>query len=340
VRRRLRKLLGEDPELELVRQFVRVSDDDRAFMTTRHDERVALPPGAREDLRADHPRLADLRARYAALDLPPVRVPSRWTRERVEGFLDLPYFRGETLITWHYRELPRITALKYFVYRRHVADRDGGGLLERLGEDGAFGCWSYEYEGYGRVSRDLLESVNELCFLDRALGLSARERLSVLDVGAGYGRLAHRMVSAWPNVADYCCVDAIAESTFVSEYYLRHRGVAPPARVVALDEVDRELEAGAFDLAVNIHAFSEIPLEAIVWWAELLARLRVEHLLVVPNEADRLLSLEPDGARRDFAPLLERAGYELVAREPVIDDPAVRELVGVEDAFHLFRLRP
>ncbi len=75
--------------------------------------------------------------------------------------------------------------------------------------------------------------MNELCFLERELGLRERERFSVLDIGAGYGRLAHRMAAAHAErLADYCCVDAVPESTFVSEYYLRHRGVAPPARVV------------------------------------------------------------------------------------------------------------
>jgi hypothetical protein len=35
-------------------------------------------------------------------------------------------------------------------------------------------------------------------------------------------------------------------------------------------------------------------------------------------------------------PLMRGAGYELVSREPVIRDPAVRDLVRVDDHFHLF----
>jgi SAM-dependent methyltransferase len=220
-----------------------------------------------------------------------------------------------------------------------VAGRDGLGLLDRLEEDGLFGCWTFSYPGHPRVSRDLLESVNELNYLDRELGLAARTRFSVLDVGAGYGRLAHRAVAAFGNLDDYCCVDAIPESTFLSEYYLRFRGAAPPARVVALDQLDTGLAPGAFDLAVNVHSFSECPLAAVEWWAERLAGLRIGDLVIVPNEPTELLSLEPDGSRRDFLPALERAGYELVSREPVFGDPAVRELVRVEDHFHRLRLR-
>lgn len=342
MRPRLGRLLGRRDNgpaaPEPVRELIELTDEDRRYLTNLHDDSVPLPPGAEEDLRSDHPRLQELRAAYAAVDLP-VRVSSRWSPDRVEGFLDLRWFRGETLITWHYRELPRISALKYYVMLRYVQERDETGILERLDEDGAFGCWTFRYPGHQRVSRDLLESVNELAYLDRTLGLSRRERFSVLDIGAGYGRLAHRMTAAFGACDDYCCVDAIPESTFLSEYYLRFRGASPPARVVPLHELDAGLRPGAFDVAVNIHSFSECTLEAIEWWIGLLARLEVPDVVIVPNEPHELLSLEPDGERRDFAPALDRAGYDLVAAEPVYADPAVRELVRLDDHFHHFRLR-
>jgi len=301
------------------------------------DSRVPLPPGAERELTAGNPRLRELRETYDALALP-VRTSSRWSSGAVESFLDLRYFRGETLITWHYREEPRITSLKYFVLMTHVENRDTNDLLRRLEEDGAFGCWTFDFPGHPTVSRDLLESVNEISFLDRQLGLGARQRFSVLDIGAGYGRLAHRMVASYPQLDDYCCVDAIADSTFLCEYYLRFRGSTPPARVVQLDRVESDLHPGSFDLAVNIHSFSECTLAAITWWVAQLRRLRVPRLLVIPNEPDQLLSLEPDGTRRDFAAVLHDAGYRLLHREPVLEDPAVQELLGLRDQFHLFGL--
>jgi hypothetical protein len=36
--------------------------------------------------------------------------------------------------------------------------------------------------------------------------------------------------------------------------------------------------------------------------------------------------------------VLERAGYRLLRSEPVLNDPAVEELVRVSDRFHLFAL--
>lgn len=317
------------------RELIELTDEDRRYLTTLADESVPLPEGAEQRLRGDHPRLVELREAYAALRSP-ATTASRWSEDHVETFLDLRHFRGETLITWHYRELPRITALKYFVYARYIRDRDSLGLLDRLGEDGRFGCWTFEYPGHGRYSRDLLESVNELLFLDRELSVSQRPGLRVLDIGAGYGRLAHRFCTAFPDTADYCCVDAIAESTFLSEYYLEHRGVTPPARVLGLHEFEAATSPGDFDLAVNIHSFPECTYAAVEWWVGQLERLRVPALLLIPNEAD-LLTLEPDQTRRDFAPLLERAGYELAAREDTVTDEAVRDLVRLDDEFLLFR---
>jgi SAM-dependent methyltransferase len=329
-RRGLRRARGPEPHPDLVR----LTPEDRRYLTSLYDDSVPLPPGADRELSQESPRLRELRERYARLDLP-VLDASRWNRDAVESFLDLRWFRGETLITWHYRELPRISELKFFVFARYVRDRDRTGLLDRLDEDGAFGCWTFEYPGYGRFSRDLLESVNEIEFLERELELSRRDRFRVLDVGAGYGRLAHRVATAYPNLADYCCVDAIAESTFLSEYYLRHRGCTPPARVLALDETDA-LEPGAFDLAINIHSFPECTYAAVEWWMGQIERLRVPNLLIVPNEPTELLTLEPDGTRRDFLPLVEGAGYSLTRREPVIEDEAVRKLLRLDDHFHLF----
>jgi SAM-dependent methyltransferase len=334
---RLRRLLASvrrSPHPELVR----LTAEDWRYLTSLYDDSVPLPDGAEQELSEQNPRLGTLRTSYARLDVPAL-APSRWSREAVGSFLDLRYFRGETLITWHYRELPRITALKYFIFMRYVTERDSLGLLGRLEEDGAFGCWTYSYPGYGRFSRDLLQSVNEISFLERELKLSAWQRLRVVDVGAGYGRLAHRMAGAYPTLADYCCLDAVPESTFLSEYYLRYRGCTPPGRVVSLDRIEADLRPGDFDLAVNVHSFSECTHAAIAWWMDLLRRLEVSRLLIVPNESTGLLSLERDGRRRDFRPLLEEAGYERIRCEPVLTDPAVRALFGVEDYFHLFELR-
>jgi SAM-dependent methyltransferase len=288
-------------------------------------EQVDNPP------RRDDPRLQFLQERYQSLDWPVVRH-TRWADRT---FIDFARFRGDSLYVWHYREHPRVTALKYFMFLCYVEEHDPKGWVEALGEDGTFGCWTFTFAGRGPVSRDLLDSVNELTFLEDELHLSGWDGLSVLDVGAGYGRLAHRATQALPGLREWACVDAVPESTYLSDYYLRYRGVTPPAQVLELTDVPA-LSAGRFDVAVNVHSFSECSLAAVEWWARHLARLAVPHLFVVPNEHEGFLTVEGDGTRRDYRGALERAGYRLTTDKPAFDDPAVRELLGVHDRYCLF----
>jgi hypothetical protein len=344
--RRLKRVVegSQRPEAEYWIDFLleHTTRAERRMLTKRYDDTVTLPPDADVKLSDSSPRLLSLRKAYASSGLP-VTVPSVWNDHRIGSELDLRYFRGENPYVWNYRDVwnhrewPRSVELKYFIFAEYVRSRDSRNLLEHLGEDGAFGCWTFEYPGYPRVSRDLLDSVNEILFLDRHLGILDRPRLRVLDIGAGYGRTAHRMIRAASDVGDYCCVDAIPESTFICEYYLHHRGCIPPARVVPLHELDGALQPGQFDLAVNIHSFSECTYDAISWWLDWLEHLRVPNLLIVPNDRDELLAFESDGTRRDFRPLIAAAGYQLSVCEPVLADAAVQELVRVRDQFLLFQ---
>ncbi|HEV2370138.1 MAG TPA: putative sugar O-methyltransferase [Acidimicrobiales bacterium] len=302
-----------------------------------HSSASSLPPGAAEVLREDNRRLIELREGYARLDWP-VCSHSRWRPHNVSGFLSLQYFRGDTVYLWHYRDSEELARLKYFVYLRYLTDRDTHKLLETLDEDGLFGCWTYEFPPHRTCSRDLLDSANELLFLDRHLSIFQATDLRILDIGAGYGRLAHRASESLKSLSLYCCVDAVPESTFLCEYYTSFRSVAPPVRVVPLPEVP-ELSPGEFDLACNVHSFSECALAAIDWWMGLLAKLRVTHLFLVPNEKDGFLSTEEDGTRRDYLPVIEAAGYQQIAEEWAFDDPAVRKVIGIDDRFCLFELR-
>jgi SAM-dependent methyltransferase len=330
LRRALARSRRVHPALEAL------SAEDRRYLSTAFDDSTPLPKGAERELREDNPRLRALRETYARLGGEVASAASRWNRESIGAFLDLRYFRGDTLITWHYRESRRVTELKYFLLWRDVRERDHLGLLDTLAEDGAFGCWTFRFPSSDPISRDLLDSVRELAFLDRELAITTWDGLRILDVGAGYGRLAHRAAQALPALGDYCCVDAIPESTFLCEYYLRHREVSPPARVVPLDGVRTELKPGSFDLAINVHSFSECPFDAIRWWLNELARLEVPRLMLVPNDGTALLSLEADGSRRDFSGLLRAAGYRLAARDPAVADAEVRELLELHDHLHLF----
>ena len=293
-----------------------------------------VPPGAEADLRLDHPRLVELRARYANCSAP-MAERTMWAESYVERQVDLTHFRGDNAFVWQVRNAGAMAAYRYYFYLRDLASRDSRGLLSALTEDGAFGCWTFTFPGWPPVSRDLLDSVNELYFLDRHLGV-LDSAWTVLDIGAGYGRLAHRILAAAPGLDRYICTDGVADSTFLCEYYLRFRG-CDRVEVVPLDELDKVLPGRRVDLAVNIHSFSEMSVAAISGWLSLLSDLAVPWLLVVPNDAEQFLSVEGDGERRDFLPLFGRHGYELAHVEPVFRDVTLREFMNVTDHFFLFR---
>jgi hypothetical protein len=97
--------------------------------------------------------------------------------------------------------------------------------------------------------------------------------------------------------------------------------------------------ADTYDVAVNIHSFSECSLAAIQWWADRIAERNIEWLLIVPNTGGDMLSTEASGDRLDFRPVIEGAGYELVDQRPIYGQEELRELINVDNQFMLFRRR-
>jgi SAM-dependent methyltransferase len=267
-----------------------------------------LPPGAEAELRPDNPRLADLVRRYEGH---PAADPSQWSRDYVRNTVDMRHFRANSSYVW--QQWDSSDPFRYGLTAYYTRLHDELGLFHRLDEDGLFGAETYDIDGT-IVSRDLLDSVNELTFLEQEIGPSPGGR-TILDIGAGYGRLAYRATTAFPNVA-YVCTDAVPLSTFLSAYYLGFRGVSDRARVVPLDEVEDFVETTKIDIVVNIHSFAECPLDTIEWWLGLVSRSSAEHLLIVPNTRDQLLSKERNAPRRDFMPVVREAGFELVKMRP------------------------
>ena len=295
-----------------------------------------LPDGAADTLRHDNPRLQALRERYNALTVD-AAVHSLWNPQRMDRQLELSHFRGDNVYVWQLRNVREQARLKYYLFLTYARSIDELGLLDQLEEDGAFGCWTFEYPTHPTISRDLLDSVNELNFLNRHLNLAQIDDLKVLDIGAGYGRLAHRSVAALPGIGHYYCTDAVAESTFLSEFYLNYRGCTEKTTVLPLDDFISKAPDLDIDLAINIHSFSEMSMAAITWWFARLAELRPRHLFIIPNDQDRLLSVESDSSRVDFSSLIAKSGYQLIANEPIYRDPCIQELIGVDDHFLLFQ---
>ena len=295
---------------------------------------VPLSAEAEAYLHHGNPCLQALQARYDAMS-DCVTTPLVWTPKYIQSN-DLHSFRSDNAYVWQLRGA-FLNPMAYALTMYYVRALDTLGLLELLEEDGAYGACTFTIAGKV-VSRDLLDSILEIYFLERHLKVSRLPNLRVLDIGAGYGRLAHRMVTALPNVTRYCCTDAVALSTFLSEYYLKVRQVEDRTVVAPLDTIESTLSTHPVDLAINVHSWSECTVTAIDWWVSLLAAHEVRHVMIVPNAGthggERLLTND----RQDIETVLTRHGYHLVAKEPKYLDPLVQRYAVNPTYYYLFAL--
>jgi hypothetical protein len=294
---------------------------------------VTLPASAHQDLRADHPALQELQKRYQEYRGYPSDEVLLWTSDRVSSE-DMLYFRGHNAFVYQEGHFNR-NLFGYSLAYYYTKTIDRFNLLETLTEDSAFGAISYIIDNR-QVSRDLLDSALEIYFLEDNLGIFSKKNLNVLDIGAGYGRLAHRMVRSLSGMGKYYCTDAVPVSSFICDYYLKFRGINDKALVVPLDRVRQMIQPGSIDLAVNIHSFSECTLPVIQWWLDLLVELEVPSLMIVPNsEKDRLLNIK----KQDFGHLIEERGYRLVASQPKYQDTIVQKYALNPDYMYLYNLK-
>lgn len=312
----------------------RLDDKSRRYVAVTHNAEVPLPPGAESTLRADNPELLALQRSYARMESA-ATASTQWTSRFLKKNLSLAWFRGDNAYVWQFRVLRGSADAQMYLSLLDVQSRDRLGLLDRLTEDGLFGAWTFTFGDRRPVSRDLLDSVNEINYLDARIGLSTMPALRVLDIGAGYGRLAHRMSAALPDLERYDCIDGVAVSTFLCNYYTGFRDLPPSVRVLPVH--DHEKLEESYDLAVNIHSFAECSRETIQWWLDRISERRIDWLLIVPNTPEELLSTEADGTKLEFRSLVQAAGYELVDCRRTHESPEMLDLIDVRDKFYLFR---
>ncbi len=146
----------------------------------------------------------------------------------------------------------------------------------------------------GPVCRAGLDAIIEAEFIKRKAPLVE----TVLDIGAGYGRLA-RVLYHWFFVVR--CIDAVPISTYLCEKYLE----GTSAKVLTLDQIPPD--GFEVDLAINVHSWSECSIPQIARWLGTLQK--VPYLFTVAHDREYSSWCGPS-----FRPLLE-SQYELMGTE-------------------------
>lgn len=243
-------------------------------------------------------RATELNKVYHDLNLHPKDL-GVWTEKHVRE-LDVENFRSDNVYVWQKRN---VVMQNYLVSYLVTQIMDKSNLLESLFENGSYGVEFFEFSER-KVSRDLIDSVLEINFMIDVIGRDSLTELRVLDIGAGYGRLAKNLAKVFPEMK-IGCVDAIPMSTAISEFYLEDEITRGQVEVFDLTQLDL-LPSKNFDFAVNIHSFSEMSLSSVENWVSLLKISKVPRVFVVPNP--RHLGLN---SGEDFQEIFEKFGYKV-----------------------------
>jgi hypothetical protein len=235
------------------------------------------------------PRLSEIEAIAARSPLSEVAMWGEWAtfvKRHVGEFAGEAYYLMQGMPQEDYDRVAQ-----YIV--DHNCPRD----MSQATWDCRYGAISYNTKALGPATRAWLDGVVEADYLNRHLPGGLRHQ-RIIDIGAGYGRLAGIMTRLYPQL-HYQCIDAVPISTFLSERYLAE--LQSPAKVLTLDQTFQA------DVAINVHSWNECSVPQIARWLDLLAD--IPYLFTVSHNSAYLTYRGPS-----FRPLIE-SHYDLVAPE-------------------------
>lgn len=232
-----------------------------------------------------------------------------WNKKHLNNF-DVMKFRGDNVYVWQTRVFQEINFFISYLYALKV---DKLGLHSKLTETGSYGVETFKFGG-ALVSRDLIDSIIEINYLDEKLQFSKSSNFHILDIGAGYGRFAKRIQEGFSNI-EVSCIDAIPLSTCLSRVYLENEIKTGKVAVHQLNTLD-VVQEGDINLAINIHSFSEMSIASVKSWVNFLVKKKIENIFIVPNGSGLALN---NGT--DFGFLFEQAGYHIASVHDKFGDP-------------------
>lgn len=262
---------------------------------------------------------------------------SMWSDKKLKKQIKLPHFRSDNKYLYQTRDnnTPDSVVLTY----KYIKMNDRLNILGRSNENGEFGADVIKIPTFGVISRDLLDSANELNFLEKIFQVSKIRNLTIFDIGAGYGRLALHSIINLKNIKKYVCLDAVPESLGLCEFYLNYKNINPEKYQVSTLPVNYAPPERS--IAVAIHSFSEMPMASVQSWIQFLKEMGTSWLLIVPNRENHngqeLLATEADCTRTDYSKLLYEYGFERQGVFPKYEDPDI-QIYGVSPTmYHLYK---
>ena len=135
-----------------------------------------LPKNAFEYLKRSNPRLKELKQDYL-----------NFTQKRQEkdlwldGYVKdehLLYFRGDNPYVWQKRGLD-LNIMAYAITYFWIKNDDKNNFLNNCIEDNSFGVQAFNFDG-NIISRDLLDSINEIKFLTKYVFLKENKKIIIL----------------------------------------------------------------------------------------------------------------------------------------------------------------
>lgn len=232
---------------------------------------------------------------------------------------DFKNFKGENVFVTQLTGLKNIK-LAYQNTINFAVDNDFMNLMNFFDEDNKFGVESIILNDE-IFSRDRIDSVIEINYFSKLLGLTRNSALRIFDIGAGYGRLSYRLLQAFPNSYVFCG-DVVPQATFLCDYYLKYKGFNETH--FNCGSYHEALDQNEFDIAINIHSFSEAPYESIRKWLDIINIKKTKHIFIVPSGND-LVSMEHDGYKKDYMNYIFDLGYELVDKSPKFKEKVFNE---------------
>jgi putative sugar O-methyltransferase len=222
-----------------------------------------------------------------------------------------------------------------WLYYKQISQLDTEDLLSKIHEPVEGGDSDQEkIEGH-RVSLDFLQAVEEFYRLREAWRLykgSSQPRL-ILELGAGYGRLAYVFRKALPDCT-YVIVD-LPEALTCSSYWLtrvlgsevvpyaesrnqreltRARLLARPVWTLATHQIE-QIESRAVDAFVNIFSFQEMPLRIIENYFSQADRLVNGVVYIKERDMERNLADNEDVTINDYR---ARPSWRILFKRPIV----------------------